>query len=149
MDLQVLEYGVKNYDVKFILKTDDDAFINVQPIIQQLQTLCESKDCTKERLYMGKMAKHSEVLLQPGHKWNNAVFYNHTGSMPPCVPCRLTSLHQTRLLACCYILAFFFIEEHLHLQRAILFSVTASFARIFVQLCLISVVQGCICIPTT
>lgn len=75
----VLEYGVKNYDVKFILKTDDDAFINVQPIIQQLQTLCESKDCTKERLYMGKMAKHSEVLLQPGHKWNNAVFYNHTG----------------------------------------------------------------------
>ena len=27
----------------------------------------------------GKMAKESEVLLQPGHKWNNIVFYNHTG----------------------------------------------------------------------
>ena len=25
------------------------------------------------------MAKESEVLLQPGHKWNNIVFYNHTG----------------------------------------------------------------------
>ena len=25
------------------------------------------------------MAKASEVLLQPGHKWNNIVFYNHTG----------------------------------------------------------------------
>ena len=34
---QVLEWGVKHYDVKFILKTDDDAFINVQPMIQQLQ----------------------------------------------------------------------------------------------------------------
>ena len=77
--LQVLEYGVKHYDVKFILKTDDDAFINVQPLISQLRLLCESPDCTRERLYMGKMAKHSEVLLQPGHKWNNAVFHNHTG----------------------------------------------------------------------
>lgn len=27
----------------------------------------------------GKMAKESEVLLQPGHKWNNIVFHNHTG----------------------------------------------------------------------
>ncbi len=25
------------------------------------------------------MAKSSEVLLQPGHKWNNIVFHNHTG----------------------------------------------------------------------
>ena len=25
------------------------------------------------------MAKDSEVLLQPGHKWNNLVFHNHTG----------------------------------------------------------------------
>ena len=25
------------------------------------------------------MAKESEVLLQPGHKWNNIVFHNHTG----------------------------------------------------------------------
>jgi len=25
------------------------------------------------------MAKESEVLLQPGHKWNNLVFFNHTG----------------------------------------------------------------------
>lgn len=28
---------------------------------------------------MGRMAKESEVLLQPGHKWNNIVFHNHTG----------------------------------------------------------------------
>jgi hypothetical protein len=28
---------------------------------------------------MGKMCSESEVLLQPGHKWNNIVFYNHTG----------------------------------------------------------------------
>ena len=30
-------------------------------------------------MVQGKMAKESEVLLQPGHKWNNIVFHNHTG----------------------------------------------------------------------
>jgi len=35
--------------------------------------------CRNERLYMGRMCTESEVLLQPGHKWNNIVFYNHTG----------------------------------------------------------------------
>lgn len=41
--------------------------------------LCETPGCRTERVYMGKMAKESGVLLQPGHKWNNMVFYNHTG----------------------------------------------------------------------
>lgn len=75
----VMEYAVKHYDVKFVLKTDDDAFINVLPMMEQLRMLCENKNCERERLYLGKMAMHSEVLLQPGHKWNNAVFHNHTG----------------------------------------------------------------------
>lgn len=43
------------------------------------QSLCESENCRHERLYIGRMAKSSEVLLQPGHKWNNIVFHNHTG----------------------------------------------------------------------
>lgn len=76
----VLEYAVSNYDVKFVLKTDDDAFINVEPLINQLHLLCITEDCTNERIYMGRMAKESEVLLQPGHKWNNIVFHNHTGT---------------------------------------------------------------------
>lgn len=75
----VLEYAVTNYNVKFVLKTDDDAFINVEPLINQLHLLCMTEDCTNERIYMGRMAKESEVLLQPGHKWNNIVFHNHTG----------------------------------------------------------------------
>eukprot|EP00887_Chlorella_sp_A99_P007749 scaffold20.g7749.t1 len=77
----VLEYAVRHYDAKFVLKTDDDAFINVGPIIEQLRALCEAPDCARERLYLGKMARHSEVLLTPGHKWNNAIFHNHTGEI--------------------------------------------------------------------
>lgn len=75
----ILQYAVQHYDVKFILKTDDDAFINIPPMIAQLTALCENENCERERIYMGLMAKNSEVLLQSGHKWNNAVFYKHTG----------------------------------------------------------------------
>ncbi|KAL6785480.1 hypothetical protein ACKKBF_B00425 [Auxenochlorella protothecoides x Auxenochlorella symbiontica] len=75
----VLEYAVRHYDVKFVLKTDDDAFIYVAPLVAQLRALCEHPDCEGERIYMGRMAHHSEVLLQQGHKWNNDIFYNHTG----------------------------------------------------------------------
>ena len=48
----VMEYAVANYDVRFVLKTDDDAFINVRPLINQLKLLCETKDCKSERIYM-------------------------------------------------------------------------------------------------
>jgi hypothetical protein len=76
---QVMEYAVTHYDVAYVLKTDDDAFINVAPMVEQLKLLCQNPGCQNERLYMGTMARHSEVMLQPGHKWNNAAFYNHTG----------------------------------------------------------------------
>ncbi|CAL5223668.1 g6216 [Coccomyxa viridis] len=75
----VLEYAIKHYDVRFILKTDDDAYVHVEALVHQLRLLCISPDCRNERLYMGRMCTESEVLLQPGHKWNNIVFYNHTG----------------------------------------------------------------------
>ena len=75
----IFEYAVGHYDVAFVLKTDDDAFVNVPPLLRLLGSLCETKDCSAERLYIGRMIQESEVLLAPGHKWNNAVFYNHTG----------------------------------------------------------------------
>lgn len=77
-----MEYAVKNYDVKFILKTDDDAFVNVPPLVAQLRRLCETPGCVNERLYMGRLVYHSEVLLSRGHKWNNAAFHHHTGAKP-------------------------------------------------------------------
>ena len=55
--------------------------------------------CRNERLYMGKMCSESEVLLQPGHKWNNIVFYNHTGlkTYPHYMCGRVDTLTQTLL----------------------------------------------------
>ena len=48
----VMEYAASHYNVRFVLKTDDDAFINVQPLIQQLKLLCKHPDCQNERIYM-------------------------------------------------------------------------------------------------
>lgn len=48
----VMEYAVANYDVQFVLKTDDDAFINIHPLIQQLKLLCQDEGCHNERIYM-------------------------------------------------------------------------------------------------
>lgn len=56
----VMEYAVAHYDVRFVLKTDDDAFINVQPLIQQLKLLCETPDCQNERMYM--VSQSSDIL---------------------------------------------------------------------------------------
>ena len=58
----VLEYAVLHYDVRYILKTDDDAYINVGALLHQLRLLCQTPDCRNERLYMGKMAKARMVL---------------------------------------------------------------------------------------
>ena len=67
---------------RFILKTDDDAFVNVPAFVQQLRLLCESPDCRKEHLYMGKQCRRGKVILSEGHKWDNGAYYNHTGERP-------------------------------------------------------------------
>ena len=41
----VLEYAIKHYDVRFILKTDDDAYVHVEALVHQLRLLCISPDC--------------------------------------------------------------------------------------------------------
>ena len=55
----VMEYAVANYDVRFVLKTDDDAFINVQPLMQQLRLICEDPYCRNERIYMVRPRTHA------------------------------------------------------------------------------------------
>ena len=41
----ILEYAVAHYDVRYIMKTDDDAFVSVPALLRQLHQLCESPDC--------------------------------------------------------------------------------------------------------
>lgn len=75
----LFKYAVTTYDVSFIMKTDDDAFVNVPWLLFSLRKGCVSEGCRHERLYMGRMAANSPVLLRPGHRWANEEYFNHTG----------------------------------------------------------------------
>jgi hypothetical protein len=90
--LFVFEYALRHYDARFVLKTDDDAYVNVRHLLAQLRMLCESPDCRRERLYMGRLCTDGEVFTAPGHKWNNEV---RAGSSP-----LLLLLHPPLLLVC-------------------------------------------------
>lgn len=46
----VLEYAIKHYDVRYILKTDDDAYVHVEALVHQLKLLCISPDCRSAHL---------------------------------------------------------------------------------------------------
>lgn len=39
----VLEYAISHYNARFILKSDDDAFVNVAALVHQLRQLCQSE----------------------------------------------------------------------------------------------------------
>lgn len=52
--LQILEHAVTAWRPAFVLKTDDDAFVNVPALLRTLRTLCATPRCRgRERLYVG------------------------------------------------------------------------------------------------
>lgn len=57
----VLEYAIKHYDVRYILKTDDDAYVHVEALVHQLRLLCISPDCRCTPLH-----QPLAFLLHPG-----------------------------------------------------------------------------------
>ena len=80
--LFVFEYAVRHYDARFILKTDDDAFVHTRAMVQQLRLLCESPDCRRERLYMGKQCRYMPPSPCNAHRscmWRQPTYF----STPP------------------------------------------------------------------
>ena len=58
----VLEYAIKHYDVRYILKTDDDAYVHVEALVHQLKLLCISPDC---RCVLASRCRRPLVVLAP------------------------------------------------------------------------------------
>lgn len=52
---------MRNYDARFILKADDDAFINVPALIAELKSNCRTPSCRKERIYFGREIRNNVV----------------------------------------------------------------------------------------
>ncbi len=52
----LVEWAVANVDAKFVLKTDDDAYVDCGRLVAELRSLCQHPDCVDEKLYMGRFS---------------------------------------------------------------------------------------------
>ncbi len=52
---------VWRFDVRFILKADDDAFVNVPALIAELKANCITPGCRHERMYFGREIRNNVV----------------------------------------------------------------------------------------
>ena len=77
--LQVLEHATLHHDTAYVMKTDDDSFVNVPALLRELAGLCTQPGCRGERLYLGSLLAGAEEVVQEGHRWNNPAFAEHTG----------------------------------------------------------------------
>lgn len=59
--IAVYEHVVAKYDFSFVLKTDDDSFVNVPALVADLRGRCTAPGCHNERLYMGYQVGHVDA----------------------------------------------------------------------------------------
>ncbi len=52
---------MKRFDVRFIMKADDDAFVNVPALVRELKGACLSPGCRRERIYFGREIRNNVV----------------------------------------------------------------------------------------
>jgi hypothetical protein len=58
---------VRRFDVRFIMKADDDAFVNVPALIAELKANCVTPGCRRERMYFGREIRNNVVSLPFRH----------------------------------------------------------------------------------
>lgn len=81
---KILEYSHIHLDCRFILKADDDTFVNVMPLVQELQQMCRHHDCRRAKLYIGQMNQSGAIKAlhmpdgQPS-QYYNAPYHTRTG----------------------------------------------------------------------
>ena len=73
---------MRRYDVRFVLKADDDAFINVPSLVRELKAHCLSFGCRKERMYFGREIRNNLVRVAAGDKWQVIYRLHHDAFKP-------------------------------------------------------------------
>ena len=59
----MFEHVVAEYDYSFVLKTDDDSFVNVPALVTDLRGKCTTPGCHNERLYMGFQVRRLALIM--------------------------------------------------------------------------------------
>ena len=59
----MFEHVVAAHDVAFVLKTDDDSFVNVPALVADLWGRCTTADCAGAKLYMGYQVSLAPAVI--------------------------------------------------------------------------------------
>ena len=74
-----VQWVTMNAEPKFVLKTDDDAYVSCAALVEVLQGLCHHPDCLHERLYFGQEKRNGVVITEEDSKWSNLEYFQLTG----------------------------------------------------------------------
>lgn len=74
-----LQWVTLHAQPKFVLKTDDDAYVSCAALVEVLQGLCRNPDCLNERLYFGQEKRNGVVITEEDSKWSNLEYFQLTG----------------------------------------------------------------------
>lgn len=78
--LAVFHHVVATYDFSFVLKADDDSFVNVPALTAVLRQQCRHPGCQTEGVYLGSQVEGTVVTHgQKDHPHNSDEFWAHTG----------------------------------------------------------------------
>lgn len=58
-----VEWMVANVNPKFVLKTDDDAYVDTGHMVTALRELCQNPNCTDERCAFAELQLHTKQSL--------------------------------------------------------------------------------------
>lgn len=74
-----LQWVAANVQPKFVLKTDDDAYVSCAKLIAELKSLCKNPDCQNESMYFGQEKHNGVVITEDDSKWSNLEYFQLTG----------------------------------------------------------------------
>ena len=74
-----VQWVAMHAEPKFVLKTDDDAYVSCTALVDVLRGLCHSADCKNERIYFGQEKRNGVVITEEDSKWSNLEYFQLTG----------------------------------------------------------------------
>ena len=92
----VLEYAIKHYDVRYILKTDDDAYVHVEALVHQLKLLCISPDCRCVQPHPSRCRRPLVVLAPAAADIGDRL----CKSLASALPCRVEERQTCSQIGC-------------------------------------------------
>lgn len=75
----MVQWAAIHAEPKYVLKTDDDAYVSCAVLVDVLRGLCLNPDCQNEGVYFGQEKRNGVVITEEDSKWSNLEYFQLTG----------------------------------------------------------------------